>query len=144
MTATGQVLCANCGKPLSPVWRDKCGHCGVPMYVARPPAPPTTAVAYQGPPPTSVRVYRGNQEEALYAFQQDAAYMAQFGYYAMNQQYVPGSWGAGAYIVGVLLILLWGIGLLVLGYLIIVKPKGTLTVMYARQGMVPTMPGYAG
>ena len=34
-----QVMCARCGKPLSPVWRDKCHHCGTPMQLARP-APP--------------------------------------------------------------------------------------------------------
>ena len=31
-----QTMCANCGKPLSPVWRDRCEHCKAPMSVARP------------------------------------------------------------------------------------------------------------
>lgn len=84
-------------------------------------------------PPTIVRSYRGNQGESMYAFQRDAAYMAQGGYYPVAQYYVPGSWGAGAFIIAILLILAFGFGLLILVYLVVVKPAGTLTVTYPWQ-----------
>lgn len=32
-------LCTNCGRVLSPYWKDKCHHCGTPISVARPSAP---------------------------------------------------------------------------------------------------------
>lgn len=27
----GVTPCANCGKPLSPYWKERCGHCGAPL-----------------------------------------------------------------------------------------------------------------
>jgi hypothetical protein len=35
--------CGRCGKPLSPVWRGKCKHCGA-MYAEFPPVPEEHAV----------------------------------------------------------------------------------------------------
>ena len=85
-------------------------------------------------PPIMVRAYQGKQADAIALFQQDAAHMAQGGYYPVAQSYAPGSWGAGAYILGLLAILLFGLGLLILGYMIIVKPAGTMTVTYQLRG----------
>ena len=48
----------------------------------------------------------------------------------------PGLKGSGvpaAFIAAVLLIFVVGLGLLILGYMLIVKPDGTLTVTYERQ-----------
>lgn len=83
-------------------------------------------------PPVLTRVYPGKQQNVMALFQKDAAHMATGGYYPISQMYVPGSWSAGAYVFGVLMILLFGFGLLILGYLLIVKPAGTLTVTYQR------------
>ncbi len=44
-----QRPCANCGKPLSPYWRDRCQHCGAPIAVAAP--------SYGAPPPVSAPPY---------------------------------------------------------------------------------------
>jgi hypothetical protein len=59
--------------------------------------------------------------------------MAAKGFFPKSQTWTQGQWSAGAYIIGVLLIFLFGLGLLILGYMIIVKPDGTLTVTYERR-----------
>jgi hypothetical protein len=62
--AIQDVKCANCGKYLSPVWREKCLHCGVPMAIARPAMIPTpTAMAGQRPVRVQ-SVLRGPNEAA--------------------------------------------------------------------------------
>jgi len=81
-------------------------------------------------PAIYLKAYQGKMADAMVQYERDAAHMAQGGYYPVALSYVAGSWGAGAYLVGVLLILLFGLGLLVLGYLIIVKPAGSLMVTY--------------
>jgi len=60
--------------------------------------------------------------------------MAAANYVPVAQSWAEGSWGCGAYLLGLVLILLFGIGILVLLYLLIVKPDGTLTVTYAYRG----------
>lgn len=81
--------------------------------------------------PTVVRTYRAkNQSIAALVFQRDANMMAEHGYFPVAQSWAPGQRGAGAYLLGILLIFLFGLGLLILGYLLIVKPEGTLTVTY--------------
>jgi hypothetical protein len=74
----------------------------------------------------------GNEGQRMAAYRQEAEYMAQGGYYPVAQTYVPGTWGIGAYLLGVLAILFFGFGILILGYLVIVKPDGRLTVTYQR------------
>lgn len=81
--------------------------------------------------PVVVRTYRGSTQSAAWAFQRDAAAMASAGYSPVSQQYVPGSWGAGPFLLGVVALLFFGLGILVLAYLLIVKPDGTLSVTYA-------------
>ena len=62
--AIQDVKCANCGKYLSPVWREKCLHCGVPMAIARPAMIPTP-MAMSGERPARVQsVLRGPNEAA--------------------------------------------------------------------------------
>jgi hypothetical protein len=65
-------------------------------------------------------------------FQADAALLAQQGYVPISQVYTPGSWGLGAFIIAVVL-LLFLVGILVLLYLLMVKPAGMLTVTYQLQ-----------
>lgn len=79
-----------------------------------------------------VRTYRGSQAQAAAAMAAEAAVFAKDGYRPASQSWADGQWGAGAYLVGLLLILAFGIGLLVLLYLVVVKPAGTLTVTYQR------------
>ena len=91
-------------------------------------------------PPVLTRVYRGSPTAAGLAFQRDAAALAASGYAPAGQQYVPGSWGGRAFALGVLLILALGLGLLVLGYLIVVKPAGQLTVWYQLRAPAYAVP----
>ena len=55
--------------------------------------------------------------------------MAAFGYFPTSQSWAPGQWGAGAFIVALLLCFIF-IGFLVFVYMLIVRPDGTLTVTY--------------
>ena len=61
--AIQDVKCANCGKYLSPVWREKCLHCGVPMSVARP-QPVMAAIPMANRPVRVQSVLRGPSEAA--------------------------------------------------------------------------------
>lgn len=82
-----------------------------------------------------VRRYIGKQEQAFVDFQVDAAQMSRAGWFPTAQQYIPGAWGAGAFVIAVLLFLLV-FGILVLIYLLLVKPAGTLVVTYQYRGPV--------
>jgi hypothetical protein len=70
------------------------------------------------------------------SFQADAIKMAEKGYFPTTQSWKQGEWGGGAYIVAVLLIFLFGLGLLILAYMLIVKPQGALTVTYQLRAPV--------
>src|SRR5262245_23726508 len=83
--------------------------------------------------PVIIKTYRGSQTEATKRFQANSAEMAAHGYFPTSQSWVPGQWAVGAFIVAVLLIFLFGLGLLILGYMLIVKPDGALTVTYERR-----------
>lgn len=76
-----------------------------------------------------VREYQGKLLEATRLFQRDAERMAARGYYPTSQVYQPGSWGAGAFLVALVLFVVL-IGILVFLYMLIVKPPGTLVVTY--------------
>jgi len=100
-------------------------------------------VGHRGPhespvatPPANaiVRVYRGRQQaDAVAEFQDDADELSRDGYVPVSQSWAQGQWGPGAFLAGLALILAFGIGLIVLAYLLIVKPAGTLTVSYERR-----------
>ena len=79
-----------------------------------------------------VRKYQGSQERALRLFQEDSIEMAAKGLSPISQSWVPGQWGAGAFIFALLLCVIL-IGIVVFFYLLIVKPPGTLTVTYERR-----------
>lgn len=93
---------------------------------------------------TTIRIYTGDQQTTAVAFQADAAGLAALGYAPISQSYAPGQHGTGAFVIGLALVLVAGVGLIVLGYLLIVKPPGTLTVTYRKvetpsQSLVPPL-----
>lgn len=82
-------------------------------------------------PGTIVRVYKGKQQaDANPAFARDAASLAAQGYFPTTRHWAQGQWGCGAWLIAALFILLFGFGLLIVAYMLIVKPAGTLTVTY--------------
>ena len=76
-----------------------------------------------------IKTYKGNQQQAMEAFQTDASKMAVQGYFPVSQTWVPGSYGCGAFLIALLLCFII-IGVLVFIYMLIVKPAGTLSVTY--------------
>lgn len=93
-------------------------------------------------PATLVRTYQGKPDDAAQQAAVDAAALAASGYVEVSRIYAPGSWGCGAFLIAIALILVVGLGLLILAYLVIVKPDGTLTVTYARQVQFVAPPSY--
>ena len=81
----------------------------------------------------SIKTYEGSQAEAMRHFQADADYMDSENYFPTSQSWAPGQWSGGAFAVAILLILFFGLGILILAYMLIVKPDGTLTVTYERR-----------
>jgi Uncharacterised protein family UPF0547 len=79
-----------------------------------------------------IRKYQGSQERALRFFQEDSIKMATKGLFPISQSWIPGQWGAGPFIIALLLCVVL-IGIVVFIYLLIVKPPGTLTVTYERR-----------
>jgi hypothetical protein len=80
-----------------------------------------------------LRAYEGKQGEAAACLQADSIEMAAEGYFPTWQNWAPGEWAREAYVVAALLIFLFGVGILILAYLLIVEPAGTLTVTYERR-----------
>jgi hypothetical protein len=81
-----------------------------------------------------VKTYKAkNQDEAMSRFKVDSAELAVEGYFPTSQSWSPGQWSGGAFAVAILLIFLFGLGLLVLAYMLIVKPDGALNVTYERR-----------
>ncbi len=85
---------------------------------------------------TVTRTYKGNPATSAAEFERDARSMAEQGYYPISQQYTPGSWGCGAFLVALLLAVVL-IGILIFIYLIVVKPDGTLVVTYEHRVSTP-------
>ena len=84
-------------------------------------------------PPLILKAYEGKQGEATARLQADSIEMAAEGYFPTWQNWAPGERAREAYVVAALLVFLFGIGILILAYLFIVEPDGTLTVAYERQ-----------
>lgn len=80
-----------------------------------------------------VKTYTGSQERAAASFQEDAAAMADKGYFPTSQSYAPGSYGCGAFL-GALLLCIVLIGILIFIYMLLVKPDGILSVTYEYRG----------
>lgn len=90
------------------------------------------------PAGTIVRAYRGKQQaDANREFAKDAERLARDHYFPTTQSWAQGQWGCGAWLVAVACILLIGFGLLIIAYMLIVKPAGTLTVTYEYRPSAP-------
>ena len=89
------------------------------------------AAAQTRPPAgaTMTRRYAGKYEDAMAAYQADAARMASAYWYPVNQQYTPGTWGCGAWILAFILFVVL-VGLLILVYMLVARPAGELVVTY--------------
>jgi hypothetical protein len=112
------TICWRCGSAMTGL-SFRCPGCG-----ARPSAlvSPTHGVI--------VKTYHSSsQAEANRVFQRDAQELARSNYYPTSQSWAPGSWGLGAFILALLLCILV-IGIIVIIYMLIVKPKGSLSVTY--------------
>ena len=84
-------------------------------------------------PSLVLKAYEGKRGEATAHLQADSVEMAAEGYFPTWQNWAPGERAREAYVVAALLIFLFGIGILILAYLLIVEPDGTLTVAYERR-----------
>ncbi len=90
-------------------------------------------------PNVVVRRYVGKADRAFVDFQIDAAQMARASWYPTLQYYLPGSWSAAAILFALLLFLVV-FGILVLIYMLIFPPDGTLVVTYEYRGPVAPAP----
>lgn len=80
-----------------------------------------------------VKTYKGSQDEPTRVFQEDVEVMAAKGYFPTSQSYAPGSYGCGAFLIALILCFLI-IGILILVYMLLVKPDGVLSVTYEFRG----------
>ncbi|MGF1601091.1 MAG: zinc ribbon domain-containing protein [Thermosynechococcaceae cyanobacterium] len=136
--ATGRQVCRYCG------WADqpkKSELSGVPAdallapdiasnLIPGEPETPVTATSKEPKPRSIIKNYRGTQNTALKNFEYDAASMAEAGYHPTSQSWAEGSYSSATYLLAAIFILFCGFGLLILFYLVIVKPAGTLSVTY--------------
>ena len=77
-----------------------------------------------------VRTYRGHQQsEAIASYVRDAETLAQRGYAPVGQSWGDGQWDGGYFLIA-LILSLFGIGLILLAYMAIIRPDGTLCVTY--------------
>lgn len=81
-----------------------------------------------------VRTYGGHtQHDAIARYVADAGALAGRGYVPVGQSWGDGQWDAALFLFA-LLLSLFGIGLIVLAYMAIIRPDGTLCVTYERRG----------
>ena len=77
-----------------------------------------------------VRTYRGRQQsEAIASYVRDAELLAQRGYAPVGQSWGDGQWDGGYFLIA-LILSLFGIGLILLAYMAIIRPDGTLCITY--------------
>ena len=77
-----------------------------------------------------VRTYRGHQQsEAIASYVNDAETLAQRGYAPVGQSWGDGQWDGGFFLIA-LILSLFGIGLILLAYMAIIRPDGNLCVTY--------------
>ena len=77
-----------------------------------------------------VRTYRAHQQsEAIASYVKDAETLAQRGYVPAGQSWGDGQWDGGYFLIA-LILSLFGIGLILLAYMAIIRPDGTLCVTY--------------
>jgi hypothetical protein len=77
-----------------------------------------------------VRTYRGHEQTAAIAsYVKDAETLAERGYSPAGQSWGDGQWDAVYFLIALILCLV-GIGLILLAYMAIIRPDGTLCVTY--------------
>lgn len=79
-----------------------------------------------------VKVYTGTMSVATNRFQNAKSKNLELGYIATEQNYEEGSRGGGIFIIGLFLLPVFGIGLFVWIYALLVKPEGRLIVTYEK------------
>lgn len=154
-------VCRKCGhvSDYDQIAPEKCGGCGayyakVEAYINRrtPPtqtkksvwakvlralivaknAPKQAEIEARSTQNTLVRTYTYRQQnQAVAAYQREAAELREEGFTPIDQLWVQGRWGCFAFFIAAVLCPLV-IGFFALAYLIIVLPAGTLTVTYRR------------
>ncbi len=84
-------------------------------------------------PPVIVRMYLGREQaDVIPSYQADAAALASLGYLPVAQSWGDGQWSEGAVLIAVVLTI-FAVGLLILAYMFVSRPEGTLTVTYERR-----------
>jgi hypothetical protein len=79
-----------------------------------------------------VRTYRGRQQgDVVATYVADAEALGASGYEPIGQSWGDGQWDGASFLFA-LILCLFGIGLLLLAYMAIIRPNGTLVVTYRR------------
>jgi hypothetical protein len=89
-------------------------------------------------PPVMTRTYRGTPDEVEVLRSAEADVLARQGYVQSSQSYVEGRWNFGSYLAALLLCFVV-VGFLILVYMLVMKPAGTLTVTYTRAEAAPAL-----
>jgi hypothetical protein len=127
--------CYKCGSAVAESDRF-CPHCGDQFAAETARDAELLAPAPADSPAIIVRTYKGKQQaDAVAWFEADAADLAMDGYSPTTQSWAEGQWGCGAFLVALLLCIIF-VGILVFIYMLLVKPVGTLTVTYTRNEAV--------
>jgi len=100
--------------------------------VGPPPGQYGSVIPASGLPPVLTRTYAGKPNEVEVLRAADAEALEGRGYFPSSQSYIEGRWSRGAWVMA-FLALTFLLGILILAYMIAVKPAGTLTVIYERR-----------
>ena len=80
-------------------------------------------------PTILMMTYKGSAAGALASFQSESREMAEKGYYPISQCWLPGEYSYGLVVVAMLLCLI-SIGFVLVLWMLLAKPRGTLVVNY--------------
>jgi hypothetical protein len=80
-------------------------------------------------PTIKIATYHGSAVDALASFRAESKEMAEEGYYPISQCWMPGEYSVGFVVVAMLLCLIT-IGFVLVLWMLLVKPRGTLIVSY--------------
>ncbi len=99
--------------------------------MARPTDEALVAAELEGDPAVVVRLYRASQKEAFSIFGREAPIFEDGGYGVESVTWAPGEWDAPI-AMGAALLILVGIGILIIAYMLVARPPGTLVVIFSR------------
>lgn len=102
--------------------------------MARPTDEALVEAELEGDPAVVVRLYRASHREAFETFGREAPIFEAGGYGVESVTWAPGEWDASVAMVAALLILI-GIGILIIAYMLVARPPGTLVVIFSREAM---------